>query len=283
MATVISARPTRVAQYLNPLHMARSLWAQRDLTWQFVVREVVGRYRGSALGLLWSLVNPLVLLVVYTFIFGIVFKGQWPHRTSDSLAGYSLILFCGISAYSIFAEVVGRAPLLVVGVPNYVKKVVFPLEILPVSTLGSALFHGGVSLGLVVLGNLLLTGRLAWTLLLLPLVALPLIFLALGVGWLLASLGVFVRDIGYTVALVIQVLFFSTPIFYPFESIPAPFSTVIRLNPLASIVENFRRVILWGELPSWTGLALWTGLTFVMMVLGYAFFMKTKKAFADVL
>jgi lipopolysaccharide transport system permease protein len=263
--------------------MVRSLWAQRDLIGQFVVREVVGRYRGSALGLLWSLVNPLVLLLVYTFIFGVVFKGQWPQRTSDSLAGYALILFCGISAYNIFAEVVGRAPVLVVGVPNYVKKVVFPLEILPVSSLGSALFHGAVSLSLVVLGNLLISGRLAWTLPLLPLVALPLVFLALGVGWLLASLGVFVRDIGYTVALVIQVLFFATPIFYSFESIPAPFSTVLRLNPLASIVENFRRVILWGELPSWGGLALWTALTFGIMVVGYAFFMKTKKAFADVI
>lgn len=283
MATLISARPARVTQFLNPLHMARSLWAQRDLTRQFVVREVVGRYRGSALGLLWSLVNPLVLLLVYTFLFGVVFEGRWPYHESNGLAEYALIIFCGISAYNIFSEAVGRAPGLILGVPNYVKKVVFPLEILPVSSLGSALFHGGVSLGLVVLGNLLMTGRLAWTLPLLPLVALPLVFLALGVGWLLASLGVFVRDIGYTVALVIQVLFFATPIFYPIEEIPAPFNAAIRLNPMAPIVENFRRVILWGELPSWRGLALWTGLTFVVMVLGYAFFMKTKKAFADVL
>ena len=283
MATLISARPTQVAQYLNPLTLARSLWAQRGLIWQFVVREVVGRYRGSTLGLLWSLVNPLALLLVYTFIFGVVFKGEWPGHTNGTLASYALILFCGISAYSIFAETVGRAPGLVVGVPNYVKKVVFPLEILPVSALGSALFHGAISLGLVVLGNLLLTGQISWTLPLLPLVALPLVFLALGVGWLLASLGVFVRDIGYTVALVVQVMFFATPIFYPIERVPGKFGAVIRLNPLASIVENFRRVILWGQLPSWPGLAAWTALTFVIMVLGYAWFMKTKKAFADVI
>ncbi|MBC8074675.1 MAG: ABC transporter permease [Chloroflexales bacterium] len=283
MATLLSARPTRVAQYLNPLHMARSLWAQRDLIRQFVVREVVGRYRGSALGLLWSLVNPLVLLLMYTFLFGVIFQGRWPRRESDSLAEYALIIFCGISAYNIFSEAVGRAPGLVIGVPNYVKKVVFPLEILAVSSLGSALFHGAVSLSLVALGSLLITGRLAWTLPLLPLVALPLVFLALGVGWFLASLGVFVRDIGYTIALVIQVLFFATPIFYAFDSIPPPFSTVIRLNPMSSIVENFRRVILWGELPNWGGWVAWTALTFVIMVFGYAWFMKTKKAFADVI
>lgn len=283
MTTLISTHPTPVAQFLNPLRMARSLWGQRDLIGQFVVREVVGRYRGSVLGLLWSLVNPLVLLLVYTFLFGVVFKGEWLHRPSGNLAEYALIIFCGISAYNIFGEAVGRASGLVVGVPNYVKRVVFPLEILPVSSLGSALFHGAVSLGLVVLGSLVITGRLAWTLPLLPLVALPLVFLSLGVGWLLASLGVFVRDIGYTVALAVQVLFFATPIFYSFDSVPAPFNALIRLNPLASVVENFRRVILWGELPSWGGWALWTSLSFVVMVLGYAWFMKTKKAFADVI
>lgn len=282
MATLITARSESVLAYLNPLKMARSLWRHRNLIRQFTRREIEGRYKGSFLGLFWSFINPLILLLIYTFIFGIVFKARWPNAKTDSLSEFAVTLFCGLTAFNIFSECISRAPSLIIGVPSYVKKVVFPLEILPVSLLGSAIFHGLISLGILLVANMLVIGSLQWTIVLLPLIALPLIFLSLGFSWFLASLGVFIRDVGYTVALIVQVLFLMTPIFYPLQNIPEPLQTVIRLNPLSSIVENFRRIILWGWMPSWIGLGLWLIATGAIMVLGYAWFMKTKKAFADV-
>jgi len=283
MATMITARSESVLDYLNPVKMARNLWHHRELLRQFTRREIEGRYKGSFLGLFWSFINPLVLLLIYTFIFGIVFKARWPNAKTGSLSEFAVTLFCGLTAFTIFSECIGRAPSLIIGVPSYVKKVVFPLEILPVSLLGSAIFHGLISLGILLVANLLIIGSFQWTIILLPLVALPLIFLSLGFGWFLASLGIFIRDVGYTVALIVQVLFLMTPIFYPIENIPGSLQPIIRLNPLSSITENFRRVILWGQMPSWIGLSLWLLVTGTIMILGYAWFMKTKKAFADVL
>ncbi len=283
MATMITARSQSVRHYLNPIAMVRNLWHHRDLIRQFTRREIEGRYRGSFLGLFWSFVNPLVLLLIYTFVFGVVFAARWPNAKTDNLSEFAITLFCGIIAYNLFSECVGRAATLVVGVPNYVKKVVFPLEVLPFSTLGAALFHSGVSLVILLVANLLISGALQWTLVFLPLVILPLLLLCLGLSWFLASLGVFVRDINYTVALVIQVLFFLTPIFYAVENIPEPYRTVIGFNPLTPMVENVRRVVLWGLPPLWLELGFWIVATGLLMVLGYAWFMKTKKAFADVI
>jgi lipopolysaccharide transport system permease protein len=281
--TTVTAQSPSLLHYLNPLHLVHNLWHHRDLIRQFTRREIEGRYRGSFLGVFWSFINPLVMLAIYTFVFGVVFQARWSTTDTGGLSEFALILFCGLTAFNVFGECIGRAAIIVVGVPNYVKKVVFPLEILPVSVLGSALFHSLVSLAILLVANLLITGTLQWTLILLPVVVLPLLFLCLGLMWFLASLGVFIRDISYTVALVVQVLFFLSPIFYKLESIPEPLQTFIRFNPLASIVENVRRVVLWGWMPSWVGFTLWFMLTGAIMLLGYAWFMKTKKAFADVI
>ncbi|MFN8505818.1 ABC transporter permease [Kouleothrix sp.] len=281
--TTITAQSPGVRQYLNPLHMVRALWRHRDLIRQFTRREIEGRYKGSFLGILWSFVNPLVLLLIYTFVFGIVFKSRWPNAKTDNLGEFAITLFCGLITFNVFSECVTRSPTMIVGVPNYVKKVVFPLEILAVSSLGAALFHGLISLLILLVASVIINGIPPWTLLLIPVVVLPLLFLCLGLSWFLSSLGLFVRDISYVVALVVQVLFFVTPIFYPLEAIPAPFQTVIRLNPLTSVVENMRRVVLWGWVPSWAGLGLWLVATGSVMLLGYTWFMKTKKAFADVI
>ncbi len=283
MATLVTAAPVGIAQYLSPFALARNLWRHRELIRQFTRRAVEGRYRGSVLGLLWSLINPLVLLLIYTFVFGIVFQARWPQARTDSLEEFALVLFCGITTFGIFQECVGQAPALVIGVPNYVKKVVFPLEVLPVSSLGAALFHALVSLVILVVGNLLISGIIQWTLILLPLVVLPLIFMSLGLAWLLASLGVFIRDINYAIALILQVLFYMSAIFYSPARIPEPFRTIIGFNPLTVIVEDVRRVVLWGMLPDWSALAVLLPASMIVMLLGYAWFMKTKKAFADVI
>ena len=283
MATLVTAPPASILRTLNPFALASNLWHNRDLLGQFARREIEGRYRGSFLGMFWSFINPLLLLSIYTFVFGVVFRARWPASRATNLQEYALVLFCGITIFSIFGECMNRAPVLIVGVPNYVKKVVFPLEMLPVAVLAAALFHALVSLVILLTANLLIVGAIHWTLILLPIVALPLIFLCLGMTWFLASLGVFVRDSNYVIGLLVQMLFFTSAIFYAPESIPEPFRSLQAFNPMVSIVENFRRIVLWGTLPTWAELALWLPITGLIMVLGYAFFMKTKKAFADVI
>lgn len=279
----ISGRPDSARRYLNPLAMLRNLWLYRNLIKQFTRREVASRYRGSYLGILWSFVTPLVMLIVYTFVFSVIFKARWGNELSDeSQVGFALTLFTGLIAFNIFSESISRAPTLIVSNPNYVKKVVFPLEILPVTVLGSAVVNSLFSLIILLLAALLMQGHLSWTLVLLPLMYLPLVLLCLGLGWFLASLGVFIRDISQLIGVVVQVLFFLTPIFYPISAIPDRFRLILYLNPLTFIVNHFRRVILWGQVPDWGEFLVITALTFVVCMLGYIWFMKSKKTFADV-
>jgi len=281
--TLITAHFDSVVRHLNPVSLLQGLWRNRNLIRELTRRDIEGRYRGSFLGLLWSFVNSLMLLAVYTFAFGVVFKGRWPESQRQDLGDFALTLFCGLIVLNAFGECANRAGGLIVSVPNYVKKVVFPLEVLPLSVLGSALFNAVVSLIVLALANLVLTGTVHATLMLLPLVCGPLVFLSLGTTWLLASLGVFIRDIHYAVVLCIQVLPFLTPVFYPVSAVPEPFRTIILLNPLTPVVQDLRAIVLWGLLPNFKALGLSFLVTGLVMLFGYAWFMKTKKAFADVL
>jgi lipopolysaccharide transport system permease protein len=279
----ISGRRDSARQYINPVGMLRNLWAHRELIVQFTRREVQSRYRGSYLGIVWSFVTPLLMLAVYTFVFSVIFKARWGNQLSDeSQAGFALTLFTGLIAFGVFSETITRAPALIVGNPNYVKKVVFPLEILPVTVLGSAIINSLFSLAILLLAVLLVWGRLPWTLALLPLMYLPLFLLSLGLAWFLASLGVFIRDIGQFIVVATQILFFLTPIFYPISAIPERLQFILYLNPLTFIVNHFRRAILWGQLPDWGEFLVITALTFGVCLLGYVWFMKSKKTFADV-
>ena len=241
-----SQRKDTLLQYLDPVRLVSRLWQQRDLIVQFTIREIEGRYKGSSLGVFWSFAQPLLLLATYTLVFGVIFRSRWSGSSSHSLRESALIIFCGLIAFNLFGECVSRAAGLIVEVPNYVKKVVFPLEVLPVSVLGSALFHALVSLTVLSVGVLLTSQRFSVTLTLLPIVMLPVIFLSLGLTWFLAGLGVFVRDIRHLVSLAVQILFFMTPIFYSLEVVPQSLRPWIRINPLTSAVNNFRCVILWG-------------------------------------
>jgi len=283
-ATVRSAAGRPLTAYLNPVHMVQNLWTHRHVTGQLAWREIMGRYRAARLGLLWSILTPLLMLVVYTFVFSVIFQSRWNPAADESKARFALTLFCGLLVWTVFAEVVARAPMLVVFNPNYVKKVIFPLEVLTVATLGGALFNLLVGLGVWAVGLAVFEWRLPpVTLLYFPAVLAPVCLLTLGVTWVLASLGVFIRDIGPAVQVALQLLFFGTPIFYRIEVVPEPYRSIMYLNPLTQAVEAARRVMMLGQPPEWAGWVLSLAASAAAALLGYAFFMKSKRAFADVL
>ena len=261
----------------------RTLAGHRELISQFVVRDVTGRYRGSFFGIGWSFLNPILLLVVYTFLFGVVFRATWLGAAEGSTLQFAIILFAGMLTYNFFSECVNRAPSMVVSNPNYVKKVVFPLEILPGVALGSALFHYLIGVFVLLIVQLLVTGSLPWTIVLLPCILVPLVFLTAGAAWLLAALGVYVRDVGQATATATIMLGFLSPVFYPLEAVPEAYRELMRLNPLTSIVEGARDVLVFGALPNWGGLLYATILGVGLFLVALAFFQRARVGFADVL
>lgn len=278
-----SATSVRWYRYLNPVGPSYNLYLNRDLLRQFTRREIEGRYRGSYLGIVWSMILPLMMLVIYTFVFSIIFKARWQPDVETSQGEFALTLFAGLIAFNIFSECVSRAPTLITTNPNYVKKVVFPLEILPASTLGAALFHSLVSIVILIVATLLIRGTISVTIVLLPLAVFPLIGLCLGLGWFLASLGVYVRDTAYAIGILTQVLFFMSAIFYPVSAVPEALRPIMYLNPLTTIVESFRQVLIWNQPLNWGAWLLVTVVAGVLLLLGYTWFMKTKSGFADVI
>lgn len=268
---------------INPYYFIKYFYDKKELIKQFTKREIISRYRGSYLGVLWSLITPLIMLSVYTFVFSTVFKGRWGQNTPTNEFEFALVMFCGLIVFNIFNETVNRAPGIVVGNVNYVKKVVFPLELLPISVLLSSCVQAGVSFLVLIIANIIFLQTLPWTIIFVPVVVLPLIFLSLGLAWFLASLGVYVRDIGNSVGLITNVLFFLTPVFYPVSSVPAFFQPFMYFNPLTVIVENFRKVVMWGQVPLWIELVPIMIVSYLLMILGLTWFLKTRKGFADVL
>ncbi|SDP58533.1 lipopolysaccharide transport system permease protein [Desulforhopalus singaporensis] len=262
--------------------MIVSPWRNRYLIKKTIQREVVGRYRGSFLGVFWSFFTPLLMLSVYTFVFSVVFKARWGGG-GESKTEFALILFAGLTVYQLFAECINRAPGLVVGNSDYVKRVIFPLEILPISNMGSALFHGSVSMAVWLLAYVVLFGTPHLTILLLPVVVMPLIFFTLGFSWMLASLGVYLRDVSQVTGIVTTALLFLSPIFYSASRLPPTYRIFLNLNPLTSIIEQSRGVMLWGQLPSITTLIIQYVFSLLVCWLGFAWFQKTRKGFADVL
>ena len=279
------------AQGINPhasqptslVALAKSLWRNRQLILQMTRREVAGRYKGSVMGLAWSFFNPVLMLAVYTFVFSVVFKSRWGVGGEGSKTQFAVVLFVGLIVHGLLAEVLNRAPGLILGNANYVKKVVFPLEILPVISMGAALFHSLVSLGVLLIAFALFNGYLHWTAVLAPLVVLPLVILTLGLAWMLASLGVFLRDVGQTIGVVTTVMLFLAPIFFPTTALPEEIRPLIMANPLTFIIEQAREVLIWGRLPNWGGLGIYTLAATAVAWAGYAWFQKTRKGFADVL
>jgi lipopolysaccharide transport system permease protein len=267
----------------TPADLLRSLWLNRRLIWQMSKREVVSRYRGSVMGLLWSFFHPIFMLIIYTFVFSVVFQAKWGQGQTESRSEFAIILFAGLIVFNLFSEVINRAHGLILSQVSYVKKVVFPLEILPVVALGSALFHTIVSTIVLLFFNIILNQTLPFTVLFFPLVLLPLLMLVLGCGWILASLGVFLRDVGQTVGILTTALLFVSPIFFPISALPESLHVYLFLNPLAFIIEEARSVLIWGQWPDWSGLSLCLLVNSLVAWGGFVWFQKTRKGFADVL
>ena len=270
-------------KYLNPFGALGGIWKGRDLLRQLVRRNIEGRYKGTMMGLIWMVVTPLVMLGVYTFVFGVIFKARWGAGLGDSKVAFALIMFCGMAVFNIFSESVNGSVGIVTGNPNYVKKVVFPLELLPVSSVLSACFFGLVWIGILLVGIVLFLHKICLVAVCLPLIFIPLILFSCGIAWFVASLGVFLRDLSHAIGIVLQVLYFMTPIFYSVEMVPEKFRPILLLNPLTPIVQSARQILMYSQWPNWQALGIVMLLSMAVFQMGYFWFMKTKRGFADVL
>lgn len=261
----------------------RQCWLQRQLFLKLLRRDFAERYRGSYLGVIWSLLLPLLSLLVFTFFFGVIFQVRWAGRSDGSLADLALILFVGLSLYNFFAECLSRAPSLILAHTSYVKNVIFPLEMLPAVMVASALLTLVGTLLIVLLLQWLLGSGLSWTALLLPIVIAPLALFLLGLSWFLAALGVYIRDVQQLIAPLVQLLMFLSPVFYPVTALPESIRPWLQLNPLALVIEQTRGIVLFGQPPAWTPYFLCLGASLVVALLGAYWFARTRKGFADVL
>ncbi|MFH0780612.1 MAG: ABC transporter permease [Pseudomonadota bacterium] len=260
-----------------------SIYRNRDLIRQLIHREVVGRYRGSVLGLTWSFFQPLLMLIVYTFVFSVVLKTTWRGTGGEETVSFAVILFSGLIVHGLFAECLNRAPTLILYNANLVKRVVFPLEILPVVAMGVTIFNFIVSL-LILFGAMLFSGvGFHGTVFYLPLVLLPLVLMTLGLAWFMAAVGVYLRDLGHVVVVVTTILLFLSSVFYPISAVPKQFRLMIYFNPLTFIIEQVRTVLIWGGAPSWFWLMAYSSGSLCIAWLGFWLFQFTRKGFSDVL
>jgi lipopolysaccharide transport system permease protein len=248
-----------------------------------LLRDFAERYRGSYLGVLWSFVLPLLSLLVFTVFFGVIFKMRWAGLSSDSLSDLALILFVGMALYNFLAECLGRAPGLILAHQNYVKNVIFPLEMLPAVMVTSALLTLIATLLVILLLQVVWGSGLAWTAVLLPVVVLPLVLFVLGLSWFLAALGVYIRDIQQLIVPLVQLMMFLSPVFYPVSALPESMRPWLQLNPLALVIEQARAIILFGQPPAWMPYSVCLLATLLIALLGAWWFARTRKGFADVL
>jgi lipopolysaccharide transport system permease protein len=254
----------------------------RNLTRELVRNEILGRYRGATFGMLWSLLSPFMMLVVYTIAFGSILKGRWP-QVGDTHAEFGLVIFVGIFVHGFFGECFTRAPRLMLENANYVKRVVFPLDILPWTMVLSGIFHLSMNVLVFCLLSFFVFQQLSPMVLLLPLVLAPLVLLTVAVSWVMSSLGVYLRDVAQVAPVVATAMFFLSSAIIPVDAVPAQYQLVFKLNPLTFFIDQARAVALWGQQPDWIGLG-WYAIGGVAAVFAaHAWFRRTSRGFADVL
>jgi lipopolysaccharide transport system permease protein len=260
-----------------------SAWTHRQLIGQLIKRDIQGRYRGSWGGVAWSVITPLMMLGVYTFVFSAVFPMRWPKNTAESPLYFVLILFSGLSIFSFFQEIVVKAPSLVLNQVSYVKKIIFPLDILPWVGLGSAAIHLMIALALLLLVGLVAGYPFQLTALALPVVLLPLAIGLLGLQWWFSGLGVYLRDIREPIAVATSGLLFLSPVFFPLSAVPERFQWLFYFNPMTYFVEEGRQVLLWGQLPALDMWLIALLLSITVFSTGFVVFNKLRKGFSDVI
>ena len=258
-----------------------SFWSQRNLIRRLVVREIAARYRGSVLGIAWALIGPIALLTVYTFVFTVIFQARWQAEIGNR-GDFALNLFTGLIVFQFFSECITRAPRLLLENVSYITKIVFPLESLTWVAIGTAAFGVLMNLVVLLLAHLFLAGWPPATAFLFPLVMLPLLLITAGITWFLAATGVYLRDLGQLVSVVLPILLFGSAVFYPLQAVPEPYRGWIALNPLVPIIEMARETLLEGTIPALSGYVVLTVLGLLLSLLGLTWFRLTKRGFADV-
>lgn len=265
----------------HPAQMFLMVGRHHNLIFQLIKRDILMKYRGSFGGLIWLLLLPLIMLGLYTLVFGVFMHVQWPGVTNQLM--YSLIMYVGLIILNFFAECLSRSPGIIISNANFVKKVVFPLEIYPWVIVSSALFHAMINTAILAVFCLLLLGKIYATIFLLPLLFLPLTFITLGLSWFLCSAGVYVRDITHMMVFIMQIIMYLSPVFYSLTMLPEKFQKVLFINPLTFIIEQARSLVIFGNLPQWSGLGIYFVISICIAYLGFLAFQKTKDGFADVL
>lgn len=266
----------------NPLSVAQSFWTHRQLIVQLIKREIAGRYRGSFLGVFWSVINPMLMLSIYTFVFGVVFKSRWRSESADPIE-FAVVMFAGVMLHALIAECINRAPTLIVSNVNFVKKVIFPLDALAWVAMGTALFHLLISFLIFVAAIAVWQGGVPLTVLLVPVLIAPFAVMTVGFVWFVASLGVYLRDIGQLMGIFTSLLMFLAPVFYPLESVPTAFRSYLYLNPITFMVEQVRNAAVWGQPVDWALWGVYCVIAYVIAWFGFSCFQRMRGGFADVL
>ncbi len=273
---------TKLNYLFSKNKIIQNWWIHRELIKEFSKREILIRYKGSMLGLMWSFFNPLFMLSIYTFVFSEIFKARW-NEINQTKTEFALLLFVGLLVFNLIAECLIRAPTIITTNINYVKKVIFPLHILPITVMIAALFHGLISLFIWLIAYSIFIGMPQSTLIYLPLVITPYILFILGLSWFLASLGVFLRDVSQFIGMMLNVLLFISPIFYPITAIPEQYRFIFQLNPLSLVIDQARLVMYWGSRPDFLLISVLFLFSIVIYYLGFVWFQNTRKGFSDVL
>ncbi|CAN7550010.1 ABC transporter permease [Polaromonas sp. LjRoot131] len=264
---------------LNPLRIISDIWRHRYLLGQLIKRDVLLRYRGAMFGVLWIFLSPLLMLAIFAFIFGQIFQTRWPQQSGG--LPFWLLLYSGLITFNIFSETVSRAPVSVRGYSSFVKKIIFPVHILPVVPLGAALVHSAFNFFILV-AALAWAGGLHGQIVLFPVLLLPVLLLALGLSWFVAAWGVFIKDMTQIIPVFVQMLMFLSPVFYPISAVPAALRPAYEYNPLGIVIEASRALIT-GQQIEWGTWSMALGVCLGASVLGYAFFQHSREEFADAL
>ena len=262
--------------------MIKTLKDNKYLLWQLVKKDIEQRYKGSVLGMLWSIIVPILMLVIYTFVFSEIFQAKWDVDTSDKYE-FALVLFCGLTAFNMVSEVMNRSANLIASNTNYVKKVIFPLELLPIVITFSALFNCVISYLILIIAKIVLYRNFSITLYQSILIFIPLILISIGVGYILSAISVYLKDVSNVISVLVMVLMYMSPVFFPLSSVPEKYRVICMMNPMTYIIENFRNTMLYGMNINWSFFGISILIAVALSCIGYVVFMRVKEGFADVL